>query len=133
VFVEKIDDYTVKFTLNEPYAPFLDVLTVGIIPEHIWNNVPSSYFSLAEYNIKPIGSGPYKFNTLTKDKSGTIKSLTLEHFDKYHNLKPLIQKLSFKFYPDFDTAVDALINKNVQGISKLPRKNYEDIAKSDKI
>lgn len=121
VSLEKIDDYTIKFILNEPYAPFLDNLTIGILPYHIWSNVSTSYFKLAEYNIKPIGTGPFKFDSLTKDKLGNIKSITLSSFENFYGQLPYIQNITFKFYPDFLTAKDALFNKNVQGISKLPK------------
>lgn len=125
VMVEKIDDYTIVFSLNEPYAPFLDILSVGILPSHLWNNVPPTYFPLAEYNIKPIGTGPYMFESLTKDKTGNIRAMTLSLSKNYYSALPFIESLTFKFYPDFTTAVEALFNKNVQGISKLPRDSYE--------
>jgi len=133
VTLERVDDFTVKFTLNEPYAPFLENLTVGLLPAHIWSNISASYFSLAEYNIKPIGSGPYKFDELTKDKLGTIKSMDLVYNERYHNTQPFIESLTFKFYPDFLSASDALFNKNVQGISKLPRQDYEKAEQSDRL
>lgn len=131
ITVEQIDDLTVRFTLNEPYAPFLDLLTLGILPEHIWNNVPPSHFRLAEFNIKPIGSGPYMFKSLSKDKNGTIKAFTLEHFNQYHDGPAFIETLTFKFYPDFSTAVQALSQKHIEGISKLPRSSRSEI-KEDK-
>ena len=36
VTVEKLDDYTGTFTLKEPFAPFLNSLTFGILPQHKW-------------------------------------------------------------------------------------------------
>lgn len=32
--IEKIDDYTVKFTISKPFAPFLRQLTYPIVPKH---------------------------------------------------------------------------------------------------
>lgn len=133
VSLEKVDDYTVKFILNEPYSPFLDSLTVGILPEHLWNNVPPSYFKLAEYNIKPIGTGPFKFDALTKDKIGGIRSMTLLNFENYYAQRPFIESLIFKFYPDFHSASDALFNKNVEGISKMPRDYYAKAVNSERL
>ena len=34
--IEKIDDYTVKFTTPEPFAPFIRVLSTPIAPKHIF-------------------------------------------------------------------------------------------------
>lgn len=130
VNLEKVDDYTIKFILNEPYTPFLHSLTVGILPAHLWNNVPPSYFKLAEYNIKPVGTGPYKFDSLTKDKLGNIRSMSLVNHDGFYSNQAFIKKITFKFYPDFISAKDALFNKNVQGISKLPRNAYTQAQQS---
>jgi peptide/nickel transport system substrate-binding protein len=49
VAIEKIDDYTLKFRLKEPFVPFPFATTAGIIPKHI---------SLRHY--KPIGTGPLR-------------------------------------------------------------------------
>jgi len=36
VTVEKINDKEVRFTLLQPYTPFLENTTMGILPKHIW-------------------------------------------------------------------------------------------------
>jgi len=125
VKVEKVDDYTVKFTLSEPYAAFLNVLTVGILPQHLWYDIPPLSAKLAVYNQKPIGSGPYKFKSLIKEKSGVIKAYTLEKNKNYYAQEPYIDKIVFKFYPDYDTAINALNNKEVQNLSYLPKEYLE--------
>ncbi|MBI3290989.1 peptide ABC transporter substrate-binding protein [Candidatus Falkowbacteria bacterium] len=121
VNVEKLDDLTVRFTLPEAFPSFLEVLTVGILPEHIWSAIPPVNANLTEYNLKPVGSGPWKFKSLSKDKLGNIKSYTLAPNENYYGPKPYIQKLTFKFYPDFQTAIEALKNNSVEGVSFLPK------------
>ncbi|MFH0988048.1 MAG: ABC transporter substrate-binding protein, partial [Parcubacteria group bacterium] len=121
VSVEKIDDATVKFTLTQPFAPFLESLTVGILPEHIWTNIAPENMLLAEYNLKPVGDGPYQFKSLTKDKDGNIKAFTVSRNARYYAGAPYINELSFKFIEDFNSAVEALNNKNVEGLSYLPK------------
>jgi peptide/nickel transport system substrate-binding protein len=121
VTVEKIDDYTVKFTLQEPYAAFLDLLTVGLLPQHLWYDIPPINARLAVYNQKPIGSGPYKFKSLIKEKSGMIKAYTLEKNKDFYDKIPYINKMIFKFYPDYENAINALTNKEVQSLGFLPK------------
>lgn len=121
ITVSRIDDRTVEFELLSPFKPFESVLTVGIIPEHLWSNLPASNIRLAELNIKPIGSGAWEFSKLEKDKQGNIHSYTLIPFDDYHDQSPYIETLTFRFYPDFDTAIEALNNNKVEGMSFLPR------------
>jgi len=38
VTVETPDPMTVIFRIQQPYAPFLENATMGIIPKHIWQN-----------------------------------------------------------------------------------------------
>lgn len=121
VGVEKVDDYTVKFTLKEPYAAFLDLLTVGLLPQHLWYDIPPINARLAVYNQKPIGSGPYKFKSLIKEKSGMIKAYTLEKNKDYYDKTPYIDKITFKFYPDYENAIGALTNKEVESLNFLPK------------
>jgi len=119
--IEKVDDYTVRFILTEPFAPFLESLTVGILPEHIWSNIQPENMALAEYNLKPVGTNAYKFKSLIKNKNGNIKSFNLEKNENYYDTKAYIDELTFKFYQTFEQAVEALNNKNVEGISYLPK------------
>jgi peptide/nickel transport system substrate-binding protein len=132
VTIERIDDHTVTFSLPNPFAPFLSNLTVGILPGHIWYDVGPSNFRLAEYNTKPIGSGPLKFKELTKDRSGTIKSYSLEQNSNYYLPTSYLEEISFKFYPDFESAVNAINNNNVDGISYIP-KSLKDSLTNKKI
>lgn len=131
VVAEKIDDYTLKFTLTNSYAGFLNLLTVGIIPQHIWYDIPAINAKLAVYNQKPIGTGPFKFKTLLKEKSGIIRAYTLEKNKNFYGKIPYLNKIIFKFYPDFETATAALANKEVQNISFLPKDYIKKINKRD--
>ncbi len=129
IAIDKIDDYTVKFTLKEPFAPFLGLLTVGILPEHLWYNITPANADLAELNKRPIGTGPWKFNNLKKDKTGVIKSYTLIQNSDYYDRKPYLQKIIFKFYGDFVSAVEALKSKDTQSISYLPKEYAQELKK----
>lgn len=127
VKVEKINDFEVKIELSESYVPFISNLNVGILPKHIWENVEPKNAVLTEFNLKPIGSGPYKFGSFKKDKGGLIKSILLEKYEKYHLGAPYIKSLTFKFYYNTNELVDAYNKKEVNGISFLPPTKKNDI------
>ncbi|MFA6526263.1 MAG: ABC transporter substrate-binding protein [Candidatus Buchananbacteria bacterium] len=133
VVCEKIDDYTVKFTLKEPFAPFISMLTFGILPEHLWYNIPPANADLNELNKKPVGTGPWAVDSFKKDASGIIKSYTLVPNNDYYGKKPYLSKLIFKFYGDNMSAIDALKNKNIDGISYLPRELRGELWKHNNI
>lgn len=130
VQVEKISDFSVRFILKEPVAGFAGSLTFGILPEHLWQSIPSSNAVLAELNKKPIGTGPFKFKAFTKDKNGNIRTLTLERNDQYYAQPAFIDELRFKFYGDFDSASAALADNHVEGLGLLPKEFQERVAKN---
>lgn len=124
------DDYTVVFILAEPYAPFLSVLTLGILPEHVWFNMPPEQMRLAQTNIQPVGSGPFQFKKLTKDESGKIYSYELERFPRFYREPPFLQEFIFQFYPAYEGeagAVQALREQKAQGLSFVPKNLRERI------
>ncbi len=120
VKAEKIDNQTVKFTLNEAYAPFPELLTFGIVPKSIWENVNSASAILSELNLKPIGSGPYKFKSLLKNKNGYLKEYRLVVNDKYYNKKPYLTNIVFKFFVSYPEAIKALNDNQIDGLNYLP-------------
>jgi len=128
---EKIDDYAIKLSLRSPYEPFLQNLTFGILPSHIWKYIDSDNTPLAQYNVKPIGSGPYIFDSFTKDTNGNIVSLTLTKNNDYYGDKPLIEKIAFKFFNDQDSLLAAVNSGLVDATSYISEEKEAGITKPD--
>jgi peptide/nickel transport system substrate-binding protein len=121
------DDYVIVFSLKNAYAGFLDNLTVGVLPKHIWENIAPEKFSLAEYNLHPVGSGPYMFSDFQKDSSGNILTLSLASWKKYYNGTPYISNVTFNFYPDDSKLIEAYNKKEIMGMGSIPPQNVKDI------
>lgn len=130
VAVSQVDDRTVAFSLEKPFAPFLSTLTVGILPEGLWGDISARNAPLATRNLEPVGSGPYKFASFAKEKNGAILSYTLVRNPDYYGTPPLIETLTFKFYADADDAVSALDNRNVEGVAFVPSDQEEHVARN---
>jgi len=135
VEVSLVDDYTIKFSLKNPYIGFLENLTVGLLPKHVWENIAPEKFALAENNLHPIGSGPYAFSTFQKDSGGNILTLQLAANKKYYDGVPYISKITFNFYPDDEQLIAAYNKKEVMGMGSIPPERIKDIknAKSTNI
>jgi len=131
VEVEKVDDYTVRFTLKNTFAPFLHNMTVGILPKHLWAGISAQNFPLAEYNLKPVGSGPYKFKELKKDKSGAVQFIELEKNKNFYLKKPYINNLIFRFYQSEAAAVQALNKRQVDGLNFISTAQKSKIIRRD--
>ncbi|NTW22621.1 peptide ABC transporter substrate-binding protein [Candidatus Falkowbacteria bacterium] len=128
VALEKIDDSTVRFSLSQPYAGFLDLLTFGILSQALWYQIPPNSVSLAELNLKPIGTGPYMFKSLVKDRNGNLISYHLEANPEYYGGSVHIQDWQFKFYPSFEELIAKLSDGSVDGASYLPNNLFTDIS-----
>lgn len=111
-----VDRYTVVFTLKKAYVQFLESLTVGILPKHLWESITPENFLLADYNLTPVGSGPYQFFNFDKDSNGNMLSYEVRAFPKYFESEPYISKMVFHFYPDEAALIDAYNRKEIMGI-----------------
>lgn len=127
VDIARIDDLTIRFTLSQPYNAFLDLLTIGIMPAELWSQIPAESSSLADLNLKPIGSGPYQFKSLTKDQLGSVKSYQLVVNQNYFQSKPYIEELTFKFYNNYEELVAALNDGSINGANYLPQTTAEKL------
>ncbi|MFN2126778.1 MAG: peptide ABC transporter substrate-binding protein [Anaerolineales bacterium] len=114
-----LDEKTLQFTLPEPFAPFLDYLSFGVLPFHLLGNLDARQLISDPFNINPVGSGPYKFDTL-QIENGEIAGVELSVFENYYGDKPFIEKVILKFYPDSTSAFNAYQNGDVIGISEIP-------------
>lgn len=130
VKVEKLDEYTIKFSLERPFSPFLTFLSFGFLPKHLWQDVPREKFFLSQLNLKPIGTGPFQFKKWLKDEGGKIKGLTLEKNKKYYQKPSYLEKISFKIFEKSGDAFEAIQAKNIEGLSCLSKEEeIENIPK----
>ncbi len=133
VYIEKINDKEIKFTLSKPYSMFLSSLTIGIIPKHIWQNVSSEEFPFSEFNISPIGSGPYKIKNVNKGKAGIASEITLESFKKYKPTRPKIKNIVIKFFQNEEKLIESYFDESIDSLSNIDTDNIKKINKSDSI
>ncbi|MBA3057704.1 MAG: ABC transporter substrate-binding protein [Gammaproteobacteria bacterium] len=95
--VEKIDDYTVKFVLNNPEAPFLSNLAMQ------WAGVQSKEYAIAmlkagtpeKIDQDPLGTGPFQLVQYQKDALIRYKA-----FPQHYAGKAKIDDLIFAITPD---------------------------------
>lgn len=121
VEITKVDDQTVRFSLKEPYAPFLYSLTVGILPAHLWADVPPQGIALSPHALRPIGTGPFRFEKLKRaELSGEVHEYRLVRAPAYHGAPPFLESFTFKFFPTSDDLLRALRRGDVEGAGLLP-------------
>src|SRR3989344_3171346 len=122
VNVEKIDEKTIRFTLKQAYASFLENVTLGIMPAYLWKGSP---IELNEKNTTPVGSGPYAIKNVSKQPSGIIDSYELVPFKKFALGEPYIKNIILRFYQNEDDLIKAILDKEVSQISSITPANAE--------
>ena len=113
VTLEAVDERTVRFTLESPYAPFIKNLTLGILPENLWQNVSSEEFPFSELNSMPVGSGPFRVNSISRTTSGIPSSYDLRPFTDYTLGRPYLDRMVLHFYQSEAALLEALKNGEV--------------------
>jgi len=67
--IEKVDDYTVKFNLNRPEAPFIADMAMdfaSIVSKEYADRLQAEG-RMADLNFRPVGTGPFTFVAYQKD------------------------------------------------------------------
>ena len=127
VEMERINDHTIIFKLRERYAQFINNFGIRILPKHAWQDVKPINFGLTDMNLKPIGSGPYKFFKLKKDNLGRVREYTLKASDKFYLGRPHIDEIRFKFFDSEDAMIDAYNKNSIENISFVSGPNLKKI------
>jgi len=126
VTVEVINNREIAFHLQQPYAAFLENLTLGILPKHIWQGLSSDSLSLARENIEPIGSGPFKINSTKLNRDGLPLYYELGAFRHFALGQPRLKQVRLNFYPNEAELVAAYNHGQIDSLAAV---NPEILAK----
>ncbi len=123
VSVTAIDQRTVRFTLTKPYAPFLGLTTLGILPSRLWQDVSSEEFPFSTLETNPVGAGPFKVIGVSRNSSGLIQSVSLAANPYYVFGRPYLDGIHLNFYPNTDALISALKSGAIQSAYDIPSSN----------
>ena len=126
VRVEELDDYELNIILEEAYTPFVENLTLGILPRELWDGLPIEQIPFSQNNTEPVGTGPYKVTDVLRNKSGLINAYELSAFNDSEH-KPNISTLVFNFYQNEEDLLEALNNKKIASTPSLSPENFQRI------
>jgi peptide/nickel transport system substrate-binding protein len=95
--VEKIDQYTVKYTLKTPMSPrgaFSQAHCFFILPEHLLKDVDPAKILESDFWVNPIGTGAFIYESQVPGESLTVVSNT-----EYYLGAPKYAKLVLRVMP----------------------------------
>lgn len=108
VKVVAVDQQTVRFTLSKPYAPFLGLTTLGILPARLWQNISDAEFPFSSLETNPVGTGPFKVADVSRDARGLIQSVSLVANSNYVLGRPYLDGIRFNFYSNAEDLARAI-------------------------
>lgn len=131
VSVERVSQIETAFTLANPYAFFSDNLqNLYLIPKHLFADVPPANWHLSDYNLKPIGSGPYVFSSYSKRPDGFITGYKLAPNPNYFKTRPFISDFEIKFFGNDADALKAFNAGQVDGLGGIDPQNLGSVHRS---
>jgi len=113
VAITVIDPMTIRFQLTQPYAPFLDYTSIGILPAHLLKDVAPADLFQNPFNRRPVGTGPFMISEMTMDHA------TLDANPSYYGARPYLGRILLKFFPDSESALAAYTRGEVEGVARV--------------
>lgn len=121
------DEKTISIEFTEPYGPGLTNLgTMGIIPEHIWANIPmNEWRKNTEALAKPVGNGPFKLESFTDGQD-----VRFVRNDSFFGEKAKTDKIVYKVISE-DTVMADLKNGTIDlaAVSNLKKDDLKELEK----
>lgn len=112
---DRIDDYTIKFTLPNSYSSFLSATTVGMLPSHLLESIQLSQLRVNAFSQRPIGTGPFELEDFGSDKG----LITLRSNPDYYRGEPKLDEVHFALYKTTDALLAGYARKQIMGISQI--------------
>ncbi|OHA73716.1 MAG: hypothetical protein A2940_01555 [Candidatus Wildermuthbacteria bacterium RIFCSPLOWO2_01_FULL_48_29] len=125
VDVEKVSDSMVRFHLLNPYAPFLERLTLKILPAHIWQDIPPENFALTPFNLQAVGTGSWYVARISQARSGVVQEIQLRAFNDYYGNHPFLESLTFRFFASEEELIREANRGSIQSFSLAQIENIQ--------
>ncbi len=116
ILIEEISDTELNFVLPEPYAPFIQNLTFGILPQHIWKDASTDEFPFSQYNSEPIGSGPYQIENIVRNTSGIPEKYILKTNTTFHDGAPKIETIELIFFSTDEKLIESFAQGEIDSV-----------------
>jgi peptide/nickel transport system substrate-binding protein len=111
-----VNDFTVDIVTLESYPLLLNKLV------YIFMVSKQNHEEISNGN--PIGTGAYRFSEYLKDNY-----LVLERFEGYWGKKPEFQKVTFKFFNDYEDQLNNFLEGNADIINSIDPNDYDNLSK----
>jgi len=117
VTINQLGDKTVEFLLEEPYSPFLEETTRGILPAHLLQGTTAAQLASHPFNQSPVGTGPFMVAP-DQDWNRTHRLRLLPNPTAWHQ-GTQIAALEYRFFADEGTLLDAFLADEIHAMNSV--------------
>lgn len=126
VTINVIDEQTVEFVLAEPYSPFLEATTRGILPAHRLQGVTAVTLASAPFNQAPIGTGPFMVSG-NGNWQTTHRLHLVPNPASWQTNPPQINDFEFRFYPDEASLLTAFAHGEIHAMNRVSAESLPEV------
>ncbi|MEY4731273.1 MAG: hypothetical protein RL681_219 [Candidatus Parcubacteria bacterium] len=117
---QRLSELEIQLTLAGPYPFFRQTLEeLFPVPKHVFADTPGKNWRLSDYNLIPVGSGPYAFTSYERRSDGFIETYTLSRNSYRAGDDPFIDTMVFRFFTKDEDLLHAFNAGRVDGFGKL--------------
>ena len=120
---EIISPYEFKVNFPPNSVPNLDVISLPIIPVHIFGEIKREELSNSEYNFKPVSSGTYLLKKWDKNQTVTLAANKKSFLYDDEQINEII----FKVIPDYTSKILQLQKGEIDLLELVKVEDIEDI------
>ncbi|WP_435181602.1 ABC transporter substrate-binding protein [Halorussus sp. AFM4] len=111
--VEAVDDYTLRFSMEQPFhatLPMLAYTSFAAVPEGIVGDIEGYEGQMSHQQFateNPIGAGPFEFDHWSPNDEAEVRA-----FDNYHGEGPNLDAVNWRIIEDDNAQYTYAMNKN---------------------
>ncbi len=127
---EKVDQYTVRIKLKEPFPAALAYLAqaVFIMPDGHYDGAPETAEGKKNYGaVEPVGTGPYKVTNVVPGERIEM-ARNEDYFKASPKGMPAIGKLTFRTITEMNTQMAELLTGGIDWIWDVPKEQAEQLS-----
>jgi peptide/nickel transport system substrate-binding protein len=126
VTIDEINEYELNINLEEAYTPFIENFTLGILPRHIWSDLPIEQITLSDSNTEPIGTGPFFIHNVIRDENNVITSYNLRSFTENTTVK--LAEIDVRFFSNEDELLSAFREGEITSSASVSVERVAELA-----
>jgi peptide/nickel transport system substrate-binding protein len=124
--IEILDKFSIRFEIPEPYGPFLEATTIGLLPAHILDDVDPEDLVDHQYNMAPIGTGP--FMVIPGRYWQQTGILNLAPNPQYWRQGVNLDGLDIHFYSEGEQLAKSYSSGEIQAVTSIQSQDMEVIS-----